>query len=289
VIASRLAIGTAQFGLPYGLSHGGEPVGHDEARRILEVAAAAGVTLLDTAPAYGDIECRLSRLCVGLPFSIISKISAFDGDPSAVSVRSWVQRSVELTLGRLERRLTGLLFHRVDDLLGPFGDVAWQAATDYCPSGVRIGVSVYSPDEAIVIRQRYPVELVQVPGNAFDQRLLKVGVTDALKGVEIHLRSAFLQGLLLGNVSTQSARVPGSTAVLSRWHAWCAERHLNYVEAALSIAKGFPGVAACVIGCDSAPQAREILAAWEKSKPTVEPELSVDDSVIIDPRNWVFA
>lgn len=282
----RLAVGTAQFGLPYGLGSTGAPVHGDEARRILEIASAAGVTLLDTAPAYGDIEQRLAVLCAGLPFSVVSKVPSCVDASSASEMRSWVQACVARSIERLDGRLTVMLFHRGADLLGPLGDEAWRAATDMLPAGVRLGVSVYSPEEAVEVRRRHPVSVVQLPGSALDQRLARMADPGTVKGVELHLRSVFLQGLMFMDPAAADGRVPGSRDAVARWSAWCVGRGLEPTSAALAIARGLPGVGACVVGLDSAEQARQIVDAWSAAGVIAAPELAVDDLSLVDPRRW---
>jgi aryl-alcohol dehydrogenase-like predicted oxidoreductase len=283
---ARLAVGTAQFGLPYGLGSAGVPVHGDEARRILEIASAAGVTLLDTAPAYGDIEQRLAGLCAGLPFSVVSKVPSCVDASSASEIRSWVQACVARSIERLGDRLTVMLFHRAGDLLDPLGDEAWRAADDMLPADVRLGVSVYSPEEAVAVRRRHPVSVVQLPGSALDQRLARMVDPGALEGVELHLRSVFLQGLTLMDPAVADGRVPGSRDAVARWSAWCVRRGLEPTSAALAVARGLPGVSACVVGLDSAAQARQIVDAWSVAGAIAAPELAVDDLGLVDPRRW---
>jgi aryl-alcohol dehydrogenase-like predicted oxidoreductase len=179
------------------------------------------------------------------------------------------------------------LFHRAEDLLGPLGDEAWGAAADVLPPGVRLGVSVYSPGDAAEARRRYPVHVAQLPGSAFDQRLARMADPGALDGVELHLRSVFLQGLLLMDPAVAGGHVPGSREAVARWSAWCAENGLGRTAAALAVARGLSGVGVCVIGLDSASQAREICEAWAATGAMAAPELAVDDLGLIDPRRWV--
>jgi aryl-alcohol dehydrogenase-like predicted oxidoreductase len=55
----KLGLGTVQFGLPYGVSNNNGQTPLDEAQRIVEFARSSGISLLDTAMAYGDSEARL--------------------------------------------------------------------------------------------------------------------------------------------------------------------------------------------------------------------------------------
>lgn len=60
----RLALGTAQFGMRYGVANRVGQVPAGEARRILERARTAGMDTLDTAAAYGASETLLGSVGV---------------------------------------------------------------------------------------------------------------------------------------------------------------------------------------------------------------------------------
>ncbi|MGE3341989.1 MAG: aldo/keto reductase [Vicinamibacterales bacterium] len=283
---AALLLGTVQFGLAYGVAGRGEVVPEAEVRSVLELATSSGITALDTAPAYGDIEARLATLCEGLPLSIVSKIAPIPPDTSDAGAA--VRASVGLSRTRLGDRLTTLLFHRADDLLRPDADMIWRSALDEAGS-VRVGVSVYDPATLVTLRSRYGVSVAQVPANPLDQRLRRPGVADALAGVEIHARSVFLQGLLLLPPSDVRARVPAAVEAHATWTAWCESRGLSPLLAALAVTRAFPGVSACVVGVDQRSQLQQIVAAAQHAGPLDAPMLQCDDLDVIDPRRWTAA
>lgn len=279
----ELALGTVQFGLAYGVIGSGHRVADEEARAILQAAATQGVRVLDTAAAYGDIEQRLADLCGATPYSVVSKIAPLPAGCDAQAAARWVRESVERSCERLDQRLHALLFHSADDLLGPHGDVAWAQASACCLGlGVRLGVSVYGPQQLHAVLARYPVALAQLPGNALDQRLM----AHRFEGVELHLRSAFLQGLLLADAAVAGTRVPAAAPALKRWQAECTRLGLGALEAALGAVKALPGVRYCVVGVESVAQFEAIALAWRQARPLVAPELATDDPAVIDPRTW---
>jgi aryl-alcohol dehydrogenase-like predicted oxidoreductase len=282
----QLALGSVQFGLAYGIAGRGETIPEDEVREVLEAAWVGGIRLIDTAPVYGDIERRLSALAGERPFGYVSKIPSLQQVPAA-EVRAFVHASIEQSRQRLGPGLRTLLFHRGDDLVEPQADEAWRAATDaLAGSSVRLGGSFYSPAAAARARERLPVAVAQLPGNALDQRLSGADVAESLAQVEIHLRSVFLQGLLLDPPADSLARVPAALAPLEAWRAWCARNGLARVPASLGIARALPHVRYCLIGVDSAAQLREVLAAWSVATPLRAPELACGDAAVIDPRLW---
>jgi aryl-alcohol dehydrogenase-like predicted oxidoreductase len=284
----KLVLGSVQFGLAYGVAGRGEPVPAGETREVLAVAWDGGIRLIDTAPVYGDIEERLRELCGAHEFEFVSKIPALPAEAGA-DVATFVRESIERSRRRLGDGLRTLLFHRGEDLAAADGARAWQAAAAALEgSGIRLGGSFYSPASAAAARAKLPLAVAQLPGNVLDQRLA-TPTAAGLAGVEIHLRSVFLQGLLLDPPESSLRRIPNAAAPLAAWRAWCAQRNLSPLSAALAVARGLPRVSCCLVGVDRVAQLREILAAWRAAVPLTAPALACDDEDVIDPRRWKAA
>lgn len=272
----QLALGTVQFGLAYGVAGRDAAVSEDEARAILARAWELGIRRLDTAPGYGDIEQRLSRLAGDRDFTIVSKIP---GIPAGTDPADWVHRSCASSRARLGERLSGLLFHVATDLTGPDGAAAWAAARDHAPA---LGPSCYDADTLRAIAERFDVDMAQLPGSALDQSVARLSPA----AVEITLRSVFLQGLLLLPCDVATRRVPAAGDALRAFHRFADECGLTPLVAALGIARGLPGVGYCVVGVDSLAQLEEVAAAWADAPRLRAPELDVAVPDVIDPRRW---
>ena len=255
-LAQRLALGTAQFGLAYGITNtAGQPTPAAVAE-VLAAARAAGLTLLDTAAAYGNSEARLGELAEeAAGFQIITKIGV--GPPAQVA-----QHLAE-SLARLRRaRLYGVLFHAFEPLRAE--PAAWQALQAARAAGqvARIGVSLYHPHEADwLLAQGWKVDLVQVPYSVLDQRFAAVLPQLAARGVEVHVRSAFLQGLLLREPTALPPFFQPLAPKLAQLRALAAAAQVPLPAALLLFAAYAPGVARAVIGVDSVANLRENLAA----------------------------
>ena len=70
----RLALGTVQFGLAYGVSNQEGKVSDSELSAILSLARQLGIDTLDTAQAYGDAEQRLGAQQTG-DFFVVNKLA----------------------------------------------------------------------------------------------------------------------------------------------------------------------------------------------------------------------
>ncbi len=256
----RLALGTAQFGLNYGINNtAGRPTDATVAE-VLQTARAAGLNLLDTAAAYGDSETRLGTwlsqpAADSVPFQLVTKLAA----GPAPQVRQQLQES----LGHLRQaRLYGVMFH--DFTAFRQQPAAWEALQEARAAGVvrRIGVSLYHPQEAEwLLAQKLDVDLVQVPFNVLDQRFGAVLPALQQHGVEVHVRSAFLQGLLLREPTTLPGFFAPLAPKIAQLHALATEANVPLPALLLLFAAFATGVSRAVVGVDTAANLRDNLAA----------------------------
>jgi aryl-alcohol dehydrogenase-like predicted oxidoreductase len=279
---AALGLGTVQFGLRYGLA--AAPTSVASVRRILECAREHGVAVLDTAPVYGESERVLGdALPSGHGFRVVTKTR-----PGAVDPLEDLRESLRRL--RLEA-VAGLLVHAADDLLGPRGEALWAALCEARAAGLalKIGVSVYHPRQAEAILARYPVELVQAPFNALDQRLRTSGVLDRLRarGVEVHARSVFLQGVLLVEPEKLPSRLERLRAPVERFRRAARELSLSPLAAALACVRGTAGIDVTLVGVETPRQLDEVLAASvEGVDPAAFAAIALDDEGVLDPSRW---
>lgn len=279
----ELVLGTVQFGLAYGVAGRGSPLNDREVCEVLELAFDQGVRWLDTAPAYGDIEQRLTLLCRDMPFRIVSKLPSLASAPPGQARINVALRSIAQSRERLGEQLQTVLFHRAEDLLEAGGDALWSTVqAEAGRLGVTLGVSCYDVATLHKLQARFALDAVQLPGNALDQSI--AGLAD--KPALVQLRSAFLQGLLLMAEEDAVRRLPAAKPALRRWHQWCSERALSPLTAALGFVKSFSVVDHCVVGIDGIAHLRQILHAWQASVPLTDEALACTEANIIDPRRW---
>ena len=285
---SRLALGTVQFGLPYGIANQSGQVSRAVANAMLQLALANGIDTLDTAIAYGDSESCLGE--VGTQgFNVVTKLPALPDSCSDVS--SWVQQQVSASLSRLgSTTVYGLLLHRSEQLLGPNGVSLYQALQKLKDNGQvqKVGVSIYSPSELSALTPRYRFDLVQAPFNLVDQRLHSTGWLHRLKDddVEIHTRSAFLQGLLLMAEGDMPAKFSPWGELWQTWHRWLADHDISSVQACLAFSLSFPEIDRVVVGADSASQLAQIVSIASKVLQADLPDIHCDDENLINPAKW---
>lgn len=279
----ELALGTVQFGLTYGIANDTGQTQGPEARAILERAHAYGIRRLDTAAAYGDVEERLSGLCGGLDFSIVSKIPPIGSQMPVTEALDFIERSMERSKERLGQRLTGILFHDIADLFGDRGKAFWNRASEVAERyELSLGGSGYDPALLLETAAQRNFSMAQLPGNVLDQRI----AGHDLHAIEVTVRSALLQGLLMLSPREADARLPMAVSAVARWSDWCDKIGMDRLVAAFSIVKGFRGARYCVIGVDNMAQLEANVTAWSKASAISAPDLAVSDPNIFDPRLW---
>ena len=189
-INRKLIIGTAQFGMPYGIANYNGQVGKIEVEKILNFAYKAGINTIDTAIRYGNSENIIGhhlKKHINQKWFIITKVSG-----SKDKLYDQLSQSID----KLGTTPSGVLAHSIDDYL----------ETIFCnePDKIKkkfviekVGVSIYTEEHIDRVLAAKIPDIIQCPLNILDTRLYRNGILDKMKanGLEIHVRSVFLQGM----------------------------------------------------------------------------------------------
>ena len=286
---NRIVLGGAQLGLPYGILNGGETLSREEVARILDTAAGHGIDAIDTAIAYGQSESVIGETAQNR-FKIISKLPPIPLDVSNVS--QWVRTQVDASLSRLKcTSLDALLLHRTQDLTDAHGAELYAAINSLKVEKIiqRFGVSIYTPDELSGIIGTFDIDVVQAPLNVFDRRIL--GVIDQLTAlnIEVHVRSVFLQGVLIASPKDRPQRFQPWSEHFSQFDTWVRSTGVSAMTCCLGFALQQPGVAKLVIGTMSAESLTEIMNSVPNMHLEVPADLQSSIDQLIDPRVWSVA
>lgn len=289
-IINRLALGTVQFGLPYGIANINGQVSHDTATAILRRARADGLDTLDTAIAYGESEQCLGDIGVD-DWTIISKLPEFPN--TCTDVTAWVQEQVQASLTRLGvSRLKGLLLHKPSQLLTLEGRALWSELKNLKKCGVieKIGFSIYEPGELDSLWPAFYPDLVQTPYNVLDRRLSKSGWLQRMNevGVEVHVRSVFLQGLLLMSEDNRPKKFDRWSTLWAAWHTWLDEQGFTALQACISFVMSDPRISKVIVGVETLEQLEEILLSTRIDIAGYPQTLETEDMDLINPSRWTF-
>lgn len=284
----KLAIGTVQFGMRYGVANSSGRVGIAEVQRILTAARSIGVDTLDTAAAYGSSEEVLGH--VGSEgFKVISKLPPREAQNCIVS--AWVTASVESSLTKLNQKsLYGFLLHRPLELLSAEGAEIYETLKDLKNQGLiqKLGVSVSGPEDLEKLSPYYKFDLVQAPMNLVDQRMLESGWLRQLKRqcTEVHIRSAFLQGLLLMPAQDRPSYFERWSDLFDRFDNWLKAEKLTALEACLGFLNQQEDVDKIVVGVDTMDQLISIADVADTNISGIPVALQSADTALINPALW---
>ena len=283
----RLCLGTAQFGLDYGINNAAGKIPKDEVIEILNLAHNNGIIMLDTASAYGNSEAVLGESIsrTGRKFQIITKY------PADTKLRpfQWINNS----LGQLKvEKIYGCLFHDYStfknhpDYIEDFIRLKETGKTE------KIGFSLYHPSEAeYVLKNNVPCDIVQIPYNIFDQRFKYLFSELNKKEIKIYARSIFLQGLFFIEPNKLDSRFNSVKDLLLEIHQLAKNYSISVAMLCLNFIYAHKDVAYIVIGIDSIDNLRENISNYTLLEDTTIPysffeKYAVADENIILPYNW---
>lgn len=293
----KLGIGTAQFGLDYGLSNTSGKTSLKEVQSILKVATENGVDVLDTAYFYGDSESVIGKCLPGQNrFRIITKTPSFKKNRYSADDGNIIKKAFCASLNRLRlSSVAGLLIHHADNVLAEGGEFLCDAMHELKSKGLveKIGFSVYSGEQIDKLLDLYDFELIQVPVNVLDQRLVKGDELKKLKNkdIEIHARSIFLQGLLLMEPDNLHSYFDPIKPVINKYRSFMISRGLTPVEGAINFVASVPEIDYIIVGVNNAEQLKVNLDGFKSTLKERIPQenfsmFSLDDSRYINPSLW---
>ncbi len=261
---NKICLGTAQFGIEYGVANTSGKPDQQRAFRILDRAWTHGIRVLDTAALYGDSETLVGQWIhsrgAETDVRVVTKLPLLP-ELEDKALTAWIIRAGHERLETLGVcQLEGILLHRGSDLARPGvrDGLDKLQAEGVCR---HIGVSAYHPEEA-ELGLHEGLDIFQVPYNILDRRFETSGWFRRArdKGVWIYARSPFLQGLLLLEDDLLPEHMDFARPVIGRWQKRLGDQGHSPLEAALRFSLGQEETDYTVLGVDSVDQMDQIIA-----------------------------
>lgn len=283
-----LVLGTVQFGLDYGITNTSGEISDISVKEMLSFAGHNNIEIFDTAADYGNSQYRLGQLAqVSAKNRYVTKFS-LPSDGSMPTQANIYSESMKLL--KVEK-LHGVLFHKLADL----SDSRVENTLDILRAGKddgilsRIGVSIYNKEDLTLALEVFPdLDLLQFPANILDLNLLESDEVRMLKsqGVEVHVRSIFLQGLLLTAPNQLSGFFEPLKPALTVLHGVAAETGRSVLEIVLAKIRHHSSVDAVIVGATTLEELEQITSAWNSASEVINFELPSVPLEILDPRVW---
>jgi aryl-alcohol dehydrogenase-like predicted oxidoreductase len=279
---NKIALGTVQFGLNYGINNDAGQINFEEAKKILALCVESGIDTIDTAYAYGNSETVLGKIGIK-QFKTISKLPTDYDNVLSTFKQSLERLNTDSVYGYMLHNFS--IYRNNKAIINELYELRNQGLVS------KIGVSLYSPAELEeLFEDEVELDIVQVPYNLFDRRF--EDSFDKLKkqGVEIHTRSAFLQGLFFkasGSLPTYFNELKSKFEEIENFKK---KYNLSTIETCLGYILKNHSIDKVVIGVDSVRQLNDNINAissisnninWEELR-----DLRVDDINIINPSMW---
>jgi aryl-alcohol dehydrogenase-like predicted oxidoreductase len=285
---TKLGLGSGQFGLDQPAIRGRPR--EAEARDILAIAARSGIGVLEVGRCPPSCETTNGQVTPKPnPFRLTVTTVRPDRGPDLVEaeVRAQLQR---LGVDRVET----ILAPSATDLFSPNGPIVWDRLRALRDAGLcrKIGVSVYASDDPVGLTRRFKPDVVQAPASLLDQRLLVDGTLATLAelGVEVQLRSIFLNGLLFLPPDRAPTHLKAAAGRISRARRLIAEGRSDPLQAALGFALSRPEASSVLVGVASAAEMSAVIAAAMSPPPDLDwDEMAINDPVALDERAWAAA
>ena len=288
---SKLILGTVQFGLDYGINNTIGKLSEDQVFELLENAYDLGVRTLDTAEAYGNAHSIISNFHKQSKkrFSIISKYSSSNFDYPIDLVERIRVHCSNFNINYLE----GYMFHSYNDFKMNINNDP-NVLDNIKNSGLvkKAGVSVYANDEIEELLNYKNIDLIQLPFNLFDNEYQRKEILERAKkrDIEIHTRSAFLQGLFFKDTHSLDGKLLALKNDLIDVQALAQNSSIALADLALNYPLNKSYIDKVVIGIDSLEQLRNNIKAvgneFDKSIYEKIDRIQIKHTNLLNPSNW---
>lgn len=282
-MVKKLALGTVQFGLNYGINNEAGQVKGQEVDKILAFAKKNGIDTLDTAWAYGNSEQVLGEAGIE-NFNIVSKLPPCNKEEAIVKFNESLQRLKS-------NSLYAYMFHNFS--IYKKDKSIWDTLLKLKENKKvkKIGFSIYSPEELDeILQDKLEIDIIQFPYNIFDRRFESYFVRLKSNNIEIHIRSTFLQGLFFKAPNSLPSHFISVKEKFEALEKIKAERNLSTEEICLGFVFSNLNIDKVVIGVDSEIQLKNNIESIKTTLNQVEWEflddLKVNDISIINPSLW---
>ncbi len=291
-MSEKLIIGTVQFGLDYGVTNNSGKITESELDKIFNFCHINNLLYFDTAQDYGNSEEIMSEQVKKYNnFKIITKAKFKESD--LVIIENTIKKSI-----RKFERINYFLLHSMADYSNQLIDILFN----YKTQGIieKIGVSIYKVEEAIVLLDDPRIDIIQLPlnyiDNQWDNEVFKQKLSTR-PDIEIHVRSIFLQGILLNPILKKPVNIPEEdfNYLNQIINELCIEFGLNKLELCFGFINSIDWVNKFLIGIDNFEHLKSNYSAINKNIKLsneqlliIKEETKKINQLICNPSQWIF-
>ena len=287
---SRISLGTANFSKSYGVINA-QVIPSDEIKKIAKIMAKFEITKIDTALAYSapptecskwekdffrnrDVSTKFAIKNFKIGSSVSEMINSFQSDLDKKNLT----------------RYKSVLVHDFSDLQTKKANLTLEVLNKLKSFNLteQIGFSAYNSKEIDVALKLFRPDVIQVPLNIFDQRLINSGHLDMMmkKSIKIQARSIFLQGLLLSKLESIPPKLNSAANILQSWWEYIDSESLNPLEVCLGFVSTITSISEFIIGVNNSTQLQLVLDCKLADKQIDYMQFASLNEILLDPRKW---
>tara|TARA_B100001250_G_scaffold400115_1_gene410263 strand:- start:186 stop:1049 length:864 start_codon:yes stop_codon:yes gene_type:complete len=283
---NRIILGTAQFGMDYGISNKKGKINFLEITKILNYLDKRKINYLETANAYNLSEFEIGKyyLKSNKKFKVITKYS--------LSNKLDIFQQYKNSIKNLKYKPQVIMAHNSKDYLNSkFRSNLFRLKKEFKIK--KVGVSIYTPSEFYKIVEVKKPDILQVPCNILDKRFLNKDIIEIIKKrkIKLHARSIFLQGLFFKNKKEIIRKFKDAKNVLKYLENICKKENLKLWELSLLWVYHKKEINRLIIGVDSEKQIKKNISLLKKklkvSLIKQLDEINMNTSNIIKPNLWI--
>jgi len=287
-ILNKIIIGTAQLSNNYGIFNKLKSIQNKELKKILNYCKKQNIFYIDLANSYKNSINKLSKNNL-VKFKIILKVGTINKN----NYFSNLKAIVEKTLKELKvKKIYSLMFHDERDIKYLGDKKIMQYFLDLKKKNIiqKIGLSIYNFKKLKVSLNSFPIDLIQVPFNIFDRRILdkKLQKIISKNKIEVHARSIFLQGLLLQDPSSKKKIIQKNQSLLNSWHKFNEYQQKKKIMNCIKFVSQFKKINKFVFGVDNLDQLKTIVSIIKAIDYNIKLHYNfkLKSKKIVDPRLW---
>lgn len=286
----NVGIGSAQFGMSYGVSNSLGKPDPLQIESIIKNAKVKGIEVIDTSPLYGDAEKLLGQI---LPsdhkFKIVSKIS-IQSLCENFSEGDVVTRVYNSITDLNQRSIYGILLHNPDDMKSRYFKRLLDSLLRLKRDNIvkKIGVSLYTKEEFDYSLSLFKPDIIQIPVNVFNQTFIEEPVISKINNynIEVHARSVFLQGLLLMDLDKVPRYFDCIKDHMEDYFSYIKSMNMSKISGAISFIKQNKFIDHLIVGVNQKSELDEILSSFCISNKACFSNYKIFDEYIINPSLW---
>ena len=280
----KLVIGAAQFGSNYGITNKSQ-ISNQDINAIIKLAKKKHINYIDTSPDYPGSQ-KILGSCNIKKFNIITKLPIFKNNKT-ISLKNVVALLEDSKKELKKKNFEALLLRTPTKLINSNLDWKKLIKLKEKQSISKLGYTIYNPDELKLIYKKYKPDVIQLPFNIFDRRFDETGWLDRLSndGIEIHVRSVFLQGLLLLDPKSFPNKLEAKKDIFILYNNWLKDNNYSKLQSCLSLPLTDNRISKVLVGLNSFSHFKEIISTSVKEI-NYPKWMSKIDASIINPQSW---